>query len=159
MLFDTLDGAIADIDSLQDYNLDYLIKHYGISCQYSSSLPNHVYGFSLPYTNTMFVNVNTEYPELVKAHELIHCLVDDSASPLIESTYASNTKIEGRADRGGFYLMIMDYLSLTGIEPSQFNILKFCEQYHVPEKYIYIAALVATQVLDISLDDDDFIAD
>ena len=158
MLFDTLDEALADIDSLQDYNLDHLIKHYGISFQYSSSLPNRVYGFSLPYTNTMFINSNTEYPERIKAHELIHCLVDDSANPLIESTYVSNTKIEGRADRGGFYLMIMDYLNLTSIEPSQFNILKFCEQYHVPEKYVYTAGLVANQVLDISLDDDDFIA-
>lgn len=53
--------------------------------------------------------------------------------------------------------MIMDYLSLTGIESSQFNILKFCEQYHVPEKCVYTAGLVANQALDISLDDDDFI--
>lgn len=38
MLFDTLSEALADIDALQDYNLDHLIKHYGISFQYSSSL-------------------------------------------------------------------------------------------------------------------------
>ncbi|ARW21822.1 hypothetical protein [Levilactobacillus brevis] len=151
MLFDTLDGAIADIDSLQDYNLDHLIKHYGISFQYSSNLPNRVYGFSLPYTNTMFINANTEYPERIKAHELIHCLVDDSAEPLIESSFSSNAKIESRADRGGLYLMIHEWLAFTGIESQDFNIETFCVQNHIPRKYVFMAAGVAEQALDVKI--------
>lgn len=151
MLFDNLESAIADIDALQDYNLDRLIKHYGISFQYSSELPNRVYGFSLPYTNTMFINANTRYSERIKAHELIHCLVDDSANPLVESTYVNNSKTESQADRGGFYLMIHEWLDLTGVEPQDFNIETFCVQNHIPRKYVFMVADVAEQALKIKI--------
>lgn len=159
MLFDTLDEALADINDLQDYNLDRLIKHYGINCQYSSGLPKRVYGFSLPYTNTMFINDKLRYSERIKAHELIHCLVDDSANPLVESSFVNNSKIEARADRGGFYLMIKEYLSLIDIDPGDFNILTFSEQCHIPAKYVYTAGLAAEKVFGIKYSEADYIAD
>lgn len=151
LVFDTLDAALADVDTLQDYNLDRLIKHYEISCQYSSVMPENIYGFSYPLSKTMFINESIRYSERIKAHELIHCLVDDSAEPLIESSYVNNAKIESRADRGGLYLMIREWLNLTGVEPQDFNIETFCVQNHIPRKYVFMAADVAEQALDIKI--------
>ncbi|PTM21769.1 hypothetical protein DA798_08620 [Lactobacillus sp. PFC-70] len=159
MFFDTLDAALDAIDALQDYNLDRLIKRYGINCQYSSMMPERVYGFSLPLTNTMFINGNVDFTERIKAHEFIHCLIDDSASPLVESTYVNNSKIEARANQGGFYLMIKEYLSLTDIDPKEFNILTFSEQCHIPAKYIYTAGLAAEKVFNVKYTEADYIAD
>lgn len=152
MLFDTLDSALASIDKSSDYNLDRLIKSYDIDCRYEY-LPNSIRGYSMPLTRTMFINSSLEFPDRVKAHELIHCLIDDSAEPLIESTYVSNSRIENRADHGGLYLMIKEYITLTGIEPEDFNVLNFCEQCHIPAKYVFQSANVAESALNIKIPD------
>ncbi|MBS0948338.1 hypothetical protein JK167_11685 [Levilactobacillus brevis] len=152
MLFDTLDSALADIDKSSDYNLDRLIRNYDIDCRYEY-LPNDIHGYSMPLTRTMFINNSLEFPDLVKAHELIHCLIDDSAEPLIESSYVSNSKIEGRADHGALYLMIKEYITLTGIEPEDFNVLNFCNQCRVPAKYVFQSANAAESALDITIPD------
>jgi len=156
LLFDNLDSALADINALQDYNLDHLIKRYKISFQYSSELPKRVYGFSLPYTNTMFVSQSLEHGERVKAHELIHCLVDDSANPLVESSTVNNSKIESRADWGGLYLMIKEYQSIYDVEPESFDIIQFCEYAYIPDKYVFMAANVAEKVFNINIPDNAF---
>ncbi|WP_143463737.1 hypothetical protein [Levilactobacillus enshiensis] len=154
-LFDGLDSALADIDTLQDYNLDRLIDRYDIDFQ-SVLLPADINGYSMPLTRTMFINQNAEYTDRVKAHELIHCLVDNSVEPLIEGSLVNGSKIERRADWGGFYLMVKEYQSLYDVEPEVFNIVNFCEFAHVPSKYFYTAADAAEKVFNITISDKAF---
>ncbi|WP_334427176.1 MULTISPECIES: hypothetical protein [unclassified Levilactobacillus] len=154
-LFDGLDSALADINTLQDYNLDRLISRYDIDFQ-SVQLPVDINGYSMPLTRTMFVNQNTKYTDRVKAHELIHCLVDDSVEPLMEGSLINGSRIERRADLGSFYLLIKEYQSLYDIDPEVFSIVRFCEFAHVPSKYFYTAADAAEKVFDITISDKAF---
>jgi len=154
-LFDCLDSALADIDTLQDYNLDRLISRYDIDFQ-SVLLPADINGYSMPLTRTMFINQNAEYTDRVKAHELIHCLVDNSVEPLIEGSLVNGSKIERRADLGAFYLMLKEYQSVYDVEPEVFNIIQFCELTHVPSKYFYTAADAAEKVFGITISNKSF---
>lgn len=154
-LFDGLDSALADIDASSDYNLDHLISRYDIDFEIEP-MTKDINGFSLPLTRTMFVNQDLQYMDHVKAHEIIHCLVDDSAEPLIESSYVNNSKIENRADWGGLYLMASEYQSLYDVEPESFNIIKFCAQCHIPKKYEFLAASAAEKVFNITIPDTAF---
>jgi len=114
MLFGNLKSAFADIDTLGDYNLDRLIKHYDIDAQYSN-MTHTINGYTLPLTRTIFINNQLEYTERIKAHKLMHCLLDDTVQPLIESIMVDDSKTENRADRGAFYVMIKEYIELTSI--------------------------------------------
>jgi len=152
MLFDTLNSALADINASRDYNLDHLINRYDIDCQYQA-LTGNIKGFSLPLTRTMFINSDLQNTDQVKAHELIHCLLDDSVEPLLETSMVNNSKIENRADWGGLYLMLKEYQSLYDVNPESFNIVSFCEQSHIPSKYEFLAASAAEQAFDITIPD------
>lgn len=152
MLFDNLKSALADIDALGDYNLDRLIKHYDIDVQYAN-MTHTINGYTLPLTRTIFINNQLDYTERIKAHELMHCLLDDTVQPLIESIMVDGSKTENRADRGAFYVMIKEYIELTNIEPEDFDVLRFCKQYHIPDRYIFLAANVAEDALSVTIPD------
>lgn len=63
------------------------------------------------------------------------------------------SKTENRADRGAFYIMIKEYIELTNIESGEFDVLRFCKQYHIPDKYIFLAADVAESALSVTISD------
>ncbi len=98
MLFDNLQSALAGIDTLVDYHLDSLINHYDIDVQYSN-MTRTINGYALPLTRTIFINNQLDYPERIKAHELMHCLLDDTVQPLIKSIIVDGFKTENRANQ------------------------------------------------------------
>ncbi|AVK60563.1 hypothetical protein C5Z25_01710 [Lactobacillus sp. CBA3605] len=151
MIFETLDDALADISKLGTWDSDRLIAHYDISCQYTDDLPENVNGYSIPLTRTMFVNERAASPYHVQDHELMHCLTDSSSEPLIETAMVSNTKIEFRANFGAFCIMVMDYITKSGIEPEDFDILRFGKAYNIDTKYLLNARNAAEKMLKIKI--------
>lgn len=159
MIFNTLDEGLMAIDHLGNYNPDNIIKSFDMDLHYSNLMPNSINGYTFPLTRTLFINSkymdkNTEVHP--KCHEIIHCLVDNNAEPLLESSYVSNSRIEARANNGAFYIMIKWYLQLTGIEPSDFNILRFKEAFNLDPKLIYPAANVAEKIINKHIQDHEF---
>ncbi|WP_338208268.1 hypothetical protein [Lactiplantibacillus paraxiangfangensis] len=151
MIFETLDEALADISTLGTWDSDRLIAHYDVSCHYTDDLPDNVNGYSIPLTRTMFVNEKAASPYHVQNHELVHCLTESSSEPLIETSMVSNSKIEFKANFGAFCIMVMDYISKTGIEPENFDISRFGDAYKIDSKYLLIARNAAEHMLGINI--------
>jgi len=151
MIFETLDNALADISTLGTWDSDRLIAHYDVSCHYTDDLPDNVNGYSIPLTRTMFVNEKAASPYHVQDHELIHCLTENSSEPLIETSLVSNSKIEFKANFGAFCIMVMDYITKTGIEPNDFDIVRFGENYNLESKYLLDARNAAEKMLGINI--------
>lgn len=75
----------------------------------------------------------------------------------IDTSMVSNTKIESRANRGAFYIMLNHYPSETGIEPQDFNILHFANSYNLESKHLLFIRNVAEQELGIKISHGAFI--
>lgn len=151
MLYDTLDEALTDMNSLGTWDPDRILNHYGITCHYTQDLPSTINGYSLPLTRTFFINENAASPTFVKCHELQHCLLDSTVEPLIDTSMVSNTKIEARANLGALYIMVKHYIEQTGITPTEFNILRFGEAYELAPKYTFMAGNAAEMALGIKI--------
>ncbi|VDG18187.1 hypothetical protein [Lactobacillus sp. CBA3605] [Lactiplantibacillus mudanjiangensis] len=151
MIYETLDEALIDISKLGTWDVDRLIKHYGIECEYTDALPDNVNGYTFPLSKTIFVNTKAQAKRYVKSHEFSHCLLDDTDEPLVETSMVSNSKIETRANLGAFYMMVKHYVSQTGITPNEFNILRFGEAYELAPKYAFMAGNAAELALGIKI--------
>ena len=151
MIYDTLQEALTDMETLGTWDPDRLIRYFGITYHYTSDLPDNINGYSLPLTRTFFINENTKSPIFVKCHELQHCFLDPTVEPLFDTCMVSISKIESRANRGAFYIMIKNYLNTTDIEPDDFNILRFAESYQLETKHLLFIRNVAEQELGIKI--------
>lgn len=152
MIFNSLDEAFDELNGFITFDIDYFIKHFQISLNYTDALPSNINGFTVPLTRTMFVNAQSGDQVFTKYHEFIHCLVDDSVEPLVESSYVSGAKIEHRANVGALAIMIKEYMIHTGLEPNQFNLIQFQQYYGLNSKYLYDAANEAERILGIRID-------
>ncbi|WP_047999944.1 hypothetical protein [Lactiplantibacillus herbarum] len=152
MIYDTLDEALTDMETLGTWDPDRLISHYGITYHYTSGLPNNIKGYSIPLTRTFFINENVVSPTFVKCHEFYHCLLDDSIEPLLDTSMVSNSKIESRANHGAFYIMIKNYVNESGIEPQDFDLTRFSEAYHLEAKQQLFIRNIAENALGISIE-------
>lgn len=159
MIFSSLEEGLIAIDHLGTYDPDEIIKAFDIDLIYSDLMPNNINGYTFPLTRTLFINSKylgrmTEIHP--KCHEIIHCFVDNNAEPLLESSYVSNTRFEARANNGAFYIMVKWYLQRTGINPINFNILRFAETFSLDSKLIYPAANIAEKIIDKHIEDHEF---
>jgi len=159
MIYDTLSEGLTAIDQLGTYNPDEIISAFDMDLNYSDDMPNHINGYTFPLTRTLFINSKylgklTEIHP--KCHEIIHCLLDNNAEPLLESSYVSNTKIEARANNGAFYIMTKWYLEKTGINLADFNILDLAETFSLDAKLIYPAANIAEKIINKHIADHEF---
>ena len=159
MIYDTLSEGLTAIDQLGTYNPDEIISAFDMDLNYSDDMPNHINGYTFPLTRTLFIN--SKYADRIseihpKCHEIIHCLLDNSAEPLLESSYVSNTRIEARANDGAFYIMVKWYLQKTDIEPANFNILNFAKVFNLDPKLIYPAANVAEKIINKQIQNHEF---
>lgn len=152
MIFNSLDEALQSIDTITPFNIDCLIQTFHIRLHYSEELPRSINGFVFPLTRTIFVNSMSHDKTFVKYHEFIHCLVDDSVEPLVESSYVSNTKIEHRANVGALSIMIKEYMTILDIDARQFNVMQFQQYYGLQDKYLYDVASVFESVLNMNID-------
>jgi len=151
MIYDTLDEALTDMQTLGTWDPDRLISHYGITYHYTSGLPDNIKGYSIPLTRTFFMNENVASPVFVKCHEFYHCLLDDSIEPLIDTSMVSNSKIEARANNGAYYIMLKDYINITGIEPSDFDLTRFVKFYNLDSKHLLFVRNTVESALGIKI--------
>ncbi|WP_367294838.1 hypothetical protein [Levilactobacillus yonginensis] len=49
--------------------------------------------------------------------------------------------------------MIKKYIELTNVEPEEFDLLCFRKQYHIPDRYIFLAANVDEDTLSVTIPD------
>jgi len=159
MIYSSLEEGLVAIDQLGAYDPDKIIKAFNIDLHYSNLMPDHINGYTFPLTRTLFIN--SKYADRIseihpKCHEIIHCLLDNSAEPLLESSYVSNTRIEARANEGAFYIMVKWYLQKTDIEPANFNILNFVKIFSLDPKLIYPAANVAEKIINKHIQNHEF---
>ncbi|AVK62439.1 hypothetical protein C5Z25_12015 [Lactobacillus sp. CBA3605] len=151
MIYDTLDEALTDMQTLGTWDPDRLISHYGITYHLTSGLPDNINGYSIPLTRTFFINEKTSFPTFVKCHEFYHCLLDDSIEPLIDTSMVSNSKIESRANHGAFYIMIKNYVNESGIEPQDFDVTRFSDAYCLEPKQQLFIRNIAEDALGIKI--------
>ncbi|CAM3210342.1 hypothetical protein [Lactiplantibacillus plajomi] len=151
MIYDTLDEALTDIDKIGTWDPDYLISHYELDYRLVSDLPDNVSGYSLPLTRTFFVNSKAYSIVFSKCHEIMHCLLDSTSEPLIDASMVSNSKIEARANHGAFYIMVRHYMNQTGLEPADFDVVRFGETCNLKPKFLFEAGNVAEEALNIKI--------
>ncbi len=151
MMYSDLPSALGAINDLGNYDFDTLVSCYDIDVQYTYSLSENINGYTLPLTRTLFINVFSESQEFTKYHELVHCLVDDTAEPLIETCFVSNSRIEHRANLGALYLMIQNYILQNDVYPESFSVTDFLQQYDLTKKYFDTAMEVAREIFTAKL--------
>lgn len=103
-----------------------------------SELPSSVYGFSEPISQYIVINksIDKRFKYFVVAHELVHSLLDCHLCYL-ESGSVNTLKTEARANFGAYYLLIRNYIALTGFNLQEININAFMNAYHLPSYFYY----------------------
>lgn len=151
MIYDTLEESLVALDELGTYDPAEIIKAYHIDLNYAP-MPTHISGYTFPLTRTLFINerFNGHTSEVHPiCHEIMHCLLDSSVEPLLESSYVSNSKIEARANDGAFYIMMKWYLQMSENDSADFDFIRFLDAFKIPPKLTYQAALVAEETIKI----------
>jgi Zn-dependent peptidase ImmA (M78 family) len=152
MIFEDLDEALENLNERPVYDIDHFIKDFEIKVHYTDTLTDNINGYTIPMTKTLFINNRAPAKLFVKCHEFTHCLLDSNSEPLIETSYMIGSRIEHRADMGALTIMVQQYVTNGLIEPHEFSVTRFQQDFGLHSKYLYDIAAAAERVLGVPFD-------